>query len=136
MHVLSLHPGKEIRCEECSHPCPSYNYYKLHRNMFHFKSSTVAFPHLSLGGSQPSLPSSGSLAPLLVASQERAHQLSSISPHHPLLGAATTANILPPHLSPIKAPSVDHDIVASSDLNASFCSDTVSYTHLTLPTKA
>ena len=123
VHVLSLHPGKEIRCEECSHPCPSYNYYKLHRNMFHFKSSAAAFPQLSLSGSQPSLPSSGSLAPLLVASQERAHQLCSISPHHPLLGAATNTNILPPHLSPIKAPSVDHDIVASNDLNASFCSD-------------
>ena len=123
VHVLSFHPGKEIRCEECSHPCPSYNYFKLHRNMFHFKPSAAAFPQLSLGCPQPGLASSGSLAPLLVASQERAHHLSSLSPHHPLAGAATSTNILPPHLSPIKAPSVDHDIVASNDLNASFCSD-------------
>ena len=44
VHVLSFHPGKEIRCEDCSHPCPTYNYFKLHRNMFHYKPSS--FPPL------------------------------------------------------------------------------------------
>jgi len=36
VHMISLHPGRDVKCEECGHPCPSYNYYKLHRNMFHF----------------------------------------------------------------------------------------------------
>ena len=37
VHVMNQHPGREIKCEDCGHPCPSYNYFKLHRNMFHFK---------------------------------------------------------------------------------------------------
>merc|ERR1712130_179322 len=31
VHVISLHPGKEIRCEDCSHLCPTYNYFKLQK---------------------------------------------------------------------------------------------------------
>eukprot|EP00090_Calanus_glacialis_P046003 TRINITY_DN8821_c0_g1_i1.p1 TRINITY_DN8821_c0_g1~~TRINITY_DN8821_c0_g1_i1.p1 ORF type:complete len:1154 (-),score=219.81 TRINITY_DN8821_c0_g1_i1:142-3603(-) len=101
VHVISLHPGKEIRCDDCSHPCPTYNYFKLHRNMFHFKLGSVAgFPPLP-----PQTPYNGSL-PLLVASQEKAH-------HSPL--------VIPSHFSPVKREQPDLDI--SVDLNSSFCSE-------------
>ena len=115
VHVPSFHPGKEIRCEDCSHPCPTYNYFKLHRNMFHYKPS--AFPQLA---PQPQpLQMAGPLSGLLMS---QAQDQAPVVPSLPL--------VLPPHLSPIKrdlAPTVDTDIVASMsstpDLNASFCSD-------------
>ena len=101
VHVLSFHPGKEIRCEDCSHPCPTYNYYKLHRNMFHYKPTvSPGFPPLP-----PQTSPYGGNLPLLVASQEKAH-------HSPL--------VLPTNISPVKRDTEPSDGV---DLNSSICSE-------------
>ena len=101
VHVLSFHPGKEIRCEDCSHPCPTYNYFKLHRNMFHYKPTvSPGFPPLP-----PQTSPYGGNLPLLVASQEKAH-------HSPL--------VLPANISPVKRDTEPSDGV---DLNSSICSE-------------
>ena len=112
VHVLSFHPGKEIRCEDCSHPCPTYNYFKLHRNMFHYKPSS--FPPLPpQSGSTPCTgphPMLTGNLPLLVASSKSPQE----KPHH-------SPMILVPQPSPIIKRDTDTDSIA--DLNASFCSD-------------
>ena len=69
VHVINYHPGREIRCEDCGHPCPTYNYFKLHRNMFHFKTGATVpgvIPPLGLIGSNNGTSSSVS-PPALVA---------------------------------------------------------------------
>ena len=95
VHVLSFHPGKEIRCEECAHPCPSYNYYKLHRNMFHYR------PQLGATAAFPQFPGSGLLLPR--------HESPAPVPALPLLSPAK------------REPEPDRDITA--ELNTSFCSE-------------
>ena len=132
LHLLSLHPGKEIRCEECGHPCPTYNYFKLHRNMFHFGrfgSGTPVVPTgfplppppsvscASLTAGQSALFSTGPLQPLLIASQT---DLSSGRL------AATTPGIiaaLSRPSSPVKKEDEQQQLTPSDLLNASFCSD-------------
>lgn len=108
VHVISFHPGREIKCEDCGHPCPTYNYFKLHRNMFHFKfGSSNGFPSQTPFGSG---------LPLLMSGQEKNGRI-------PL--------ILPSNFSPIKRDdhhAGDHDLKdfsAANDtsLNTSFCSD-------------
>lgn len=41
-HMYEAHPRQEVACEQCSFPCPNYNYLKLHKTMFHFSSSNSA----------------------------------------------------------------------------------------------
>ena len=104
VHIISLHPGKEIKCEECAHPCPSYNYFKLHKNMFHFKLGS-SFPPL------PPQPYSGSLS-LLAASQEKPH-------HSPPL-------LIPTNFSALSPMSMKRDLEEREErdvMNSSFCSD-------------
>jgi len=123
VHVLSFHPGKEIRCEDCSHPCPTYNYFKLHRNMFHYKPAPSSmFPPIPGHAPATTLPApfAGNL-PLLVASSS-----SSSSPSSSTVGVLQQEKahhlplVLPPHPSPVKR---DTELDMGSDLNASFCSD-------------
>jgi len=104
VHIISLHPGKEIKCEECNHPCPSYNYFKLHKNMFHFKpGSATGFPPL------PPQPYGGALS-MMVASQEKSHH----SPA-PLL--------IPSHLAALSPLPLKREMEHEDVMNSSFCSD-------------
>ena len=107
VHIISLHPGKEIKCEECQHPCPSYNYFKLHKNMFHFKIG------MSPGfGPLPPQPYNGNLS-MVATSQEKSH-------HSP------APLIIPSHLSslsplPMKREAEERE--NADIMNSSFCSD-------------
>ena len=42
-HILSMHPGEEVSCDECNFKCPNYSYLKLHRNMFHLVKHIGSF---------------------------------------------------------------------------------------------
>merc|ERR1712223_2166046 len=107
VHIISLHPGKEIKCEECQHPCPSYNYFKLHKNMFHFKvGMSPGFAPL------PPQPYNGSMG-MLPAPQEKSH-------HSP------APLIIPSHLAGLSPLPVKRDVEERENadiMNSSFCSD-------------
>ena len=109
IHILSVHPGKEIRCEDCSHPCPSYNYFKLHRNMFHYKPSAAA-----VAGFPGSAPLLTSAHPLLATV---GHQPDSVKP------AAVSPLLLPaPIISPVKRDNdLDSIVSATATQPASVC---------------
>merc|ERR1719410_3153790 len=107
VHIISLHPGKEIKCEECQHPCPSYNYFKLHKNMFHFKvGMSPGFAPL------PPQPYNGSMG-MLPAPQEKSH-------HSP------APLIIPNHLASLSPLPMKRDVEERENadiMNSSFCSD-------------
>ena len=101
VHVISLHSGREIKCEECGHPCPTYNYFKLHRNMFHFRPGSVPAP----GFPGIHTPYTGSLKLLM----------------NPEMGSTKPPPLLLPNLF---SPAIKEEESLSSDIhNSSFCSD-------------
>ncbi|QQP57955.1 Uncharacterized protein FKW44_003119, partial [Caligus rogercresseyi] len=48
-HIISLHPGIEMKCSECEYKSMNYGYFKAHRSVFHagFKHKQTHFPHLT-----------------------------------------------------------------------------------------
>jgi hypothetical protein len=132
LHLLSIHPGKEIRCEECGHPCPTYNYFKLHRNMFHFGRysgggaaiapanfplSQLPPPPVScppMTAAQPSLFPTGTIhQPLLITSQSEAPPAAANSDCSDAMDQPV-----------IMAKKEEQEQQPAADLlNASFCSD-------------
>ena len=61
--MAAAHPGKDVRCDECPLSFPAYNYLKLHKNIYHHKSSSFAssFPSLSALSSISSMASLSAL---------------------------------------------------------------------------
>ncbi len=105
VHMISLHPGRDVKCEECGHPCPSYNYYKLHRNMFHFNLGST--PVHSFPGSLIQTPYTGNLQVLI----------------NPTETGRQPSLLLPTPFSPVK--EEERDSLSNSDIhNTSFCSET------------
>ena len=105
VHVMNQHPGREIKCEDCGHPCPSYNYFKLHRNMFHFKQMN--------GFTAPPLhpaPYTGSLQVLLNTVPEALHR--------PQI-------VIPRPVTPLAPPKEEEKLDLNDTHNSSFCSETL-----------
>ena len=117
VHVINYHPGREIRCEDCGHPCPTYNYFKLHRNMFHFKGqNSLVVPPPSLPGITPPPPTSTYAGTPYIANL---HMLMN-SPVATACSMKQAPLLVPAPYSPVKK---EEDL--SMDPNSSFCSETL-----------
>lgn len=76
-HILSMHPGDKVSCDECNFMCPNYSYLKLHRNMFHLVKHV---------GSLPCNNNNGGIRPL---------DFSSAQLHHPHIAAPSSLSSPP-----------------------------------------
>ena len=126
VHVINYHPGREIRCEDCGHPCPTYNYFKLHRNMFHFKGSSSANILSSLPPTLPPPPPTSTFN--TVPYTANLHLLMSSS-----LGLKQQQLHQPPQLPQLLVPAVSapfspvkrEDDLSMDNMNTSFSSETL-----------